>query len=429
MCTNKIPQHLEDFKEEYKLPEFWIAKYLRSEEPLLSPEEISLLNKKIRQRSLVWDPLLLERCTEGKIKAKITEVSSPINEAWFLDGKMMDEQIKRQLWKNCGIEEVREFRGELYGVTVARTSVRALPTHSILSEGKEDLEFDLLQLTTIDPITPLAVLHFSRDGEWAFCQSPVYYGWVPVKDIALERNRLVLSSFFQESKFAVVIANRFTVSLGQRNVAFQMGTSLPYRWSDGKNLFVQVPIKLDDGRLSWSEVIIHDYDHKVSKEYLPYTLKNIYSQAFKMLGEPYAWGGSRLGVPGRDCSRFTQDIFKVFGILLPRDSGPQCGCMKTVVKFSKSMLYGERYVSLQQTSERPLLLCMPGHIMLYLGEDAGNLYAIHSLWAYSHPGISSAQDEVEIVNKVVVTSLKIGYASKKGSFLERLESVKSIALQ
>ena len=428
MRLGRSPQHLEDLKKEYKLPDFWIAKYPNPDTLLLSFEEIALLNKQIMQKCPVSNPLLLERYPKDDIRIKIVETAPRIKDTWFLDGEMIDDKKKQHLWENCAIEEVREFKGELYGVTVTRTHIRALPTDSILSEEREDVDFDLLQLSTIDPITPLAILHFSADGDWAFCLSTFYYGWVRVKDIAFETHRSLLWSLFQESEFAVVTANRFDVSWEEHTITFQMGTLLPYSWSKGNDLFIKVPVRAYGGHLTWSEAVVRNYDNKVSKGYLPYTLSNVYLQAFKMLGEPYAWGGSRQGASGRDCSRFVQDVFKVFGIFLPRDSGPQCGCMKTCIEFPKNMPYRVRYVKLLKANERPLLLCMPGHIMLYLGENEGNHYAIHALWAYSYPGGLGTEDEIEIVNEVVVTSLKIGYGSRKGSFLERLVAAKSIAL-
>jgi cell wall-associated NlpC family hydrolase len=55
-------------------------------------------------------------------------------------------------------------------------------------------------------------------------------------------------------------------------------------------------------------------------DYLPLTRANVIRQAFKFLGERYGWGHS---FNARDCSGFTNDVYRSFGILMPPNSGAQ----------------------------------------------------------------------------------------------------------
>src|SRR5699024_1832041 len=54
--------------------------------------------------------------------------------------------------------------------------------------------------------------------------------------------------------------------------------------------------------------------------YLPYTKENIILQAFKFKDESYGWGGLN---NTRDCSAFIMDIYRSFGLRLPRNTQDQ----------------------------------------------------------------------------------------------------------
>ena len=67
---------------------------------------------------------------------------------------------------------------------------------------------------------------------------------------------------------------------------------------------------------------------------------------------PYVWGGTSLS-SGVDCSGFVQQIFKRFGVSLPRTSGEQAGCGKSVS--SSKMRPGD-------------ILYYGGHVAIYIGD-------------------------------------------------------------
>ncbi|MCH3960309.1 MAG: NlpC/P60 family protein [Selenomonas sp.] len=51
-------------------------------------------------------------------------------------------------------------------------------------------------------------------------------------------------------------------------------------------------------------------------------------QAFRFLGDEYGWGGQNNSV---DCSSFTQNVYRSFGIMIPArcrpaGAGPACEC-------------------------------------------------------------------------------------------------------
>ncbi len=82
----------------------------------------------------------------------------------------------------------------------------------------------------------------------------------------------------------------------------------------------------------------------------------IVKEAVKYLGTPYVYGGNSL-TNGIDCSGFTQQIYKKFGITLPRTSTAQSKVSGTRVSV-KEALPGDLYAA-------------PGHAGIYIGD--GNM--------------------------------------------------------
>jgi hypothetical protein len=161
-------------------------------------------------------------------------------------------------------------------------------------------------------------------------------------------------------------------------------------------------------------------DEDVHPGFLPYTQENVARQAFKMLNHPYGWG-DRLG--GRDCSRFIMDLFKTFGILMPRNSKEQA-TVGTDLGLVEGKTEKEKQKLLDQSIPLATILRLPGHIMLYLGKEKGKHYAIHSLWGIQKSGKTGPI--VEKIGKVVVSDLSLGRKGPNRSLLDRLTDIRMI---
>ena len=156
----------------------------------------------------------------------------------------------------------------------------------------------------------------------------------------------------------------------------------------------------------------------IHEGYLPYTPRQILTQAFKMLYQPYGWGGM---YGAQDCSKFLQEIFATIGIELPRDSKNQIQAGESLAKWETSTPGADKTRVLAESAIGGItLLGMKGHILLYLGTVDGQPYAIHSMWAYRQPGVG--KDNVFVLNRVVVSDLSLGEGSKRGSLLDRLNA-------
>ena len=53
------------------------------------------------------------------------------------------------------------------------------------------------------------------------------------------------------------------------------------------------------------------------KGYLPLTQNNVLDVAFSCIGDEYGWGGMNGNM---DCSLYTRNIYKCFGLELPRNT-------------------------------------------------------------------------------------------------------------
>ncbi|MDO4491569.1 MAG: C40 family peptidase, partial [Lachnospiraceae bacterium] len=82
--------------------------------------------------------------------------------------------------------------------------------------------------------------------------------------------------------------------------------------------------------------------------------QQIVNTALQYVGYPYVYGGNSL-TGGIDCSGFTQQIYRMFGISLPRSSASQ-----------RSVGYAVSYAEAQPGD----LICYSGHVAIYMGGGA-----------------------------------------------------------
>lgn len=295
-----------------------------------------------------------------------------------------------------------------FGLAVRRTHVRAFPSSDLIMAEPYDFAFDLAQETSIDVGWPVAVLLSSRDQKWSFCLVPHYWGWVAASDIATAPREQV-QHYAESFPFVRTVANRGLVALEKGGgVTPQMGTRLPLAESQQ----VSIPVREKDGQLQLVCGSIHP-EHFHTGD-LPCTLANIFTQAFSLTGEAYAWGDSRLGIFGRDCSRFIKDVYATTGIILPRNGDQQGQAGKLRVAFSSDMSDAERTRLIVEHGQPGDILVIPTHVMLYLGHIEGKPYIIHD--------VTSGQ------NRIIVSDLLLGQGSPRGSLLSRLDRMVGVEL-
>ena len=424
---------------EMERPQFWTKKIKNPTNLLLTPDQIQKMN----EENLKRQDFLLCRVKDLKENWEREEILFFLKEDWENFGKTgevrygksripLGEVFWNGLRNNLNQESIGKRYQVFFGCIVKRTDIRVFPTEERSTNTPSHDEFDRFQHSSISPGSPIAIYHFSKDKEWGYVQTPFIRGWVRIRDLAIAKEKTEMKNYEEAKDRLLVTGNRVSVfgdpSLRQPVFLAQMGDSFPLlSLPDGDKMpnafyIIQIPSRENDGSLTFKKGFIRS-DEDVYKGFPPYTQENIAHQAFKMLDHPYGWGDM---AGGRDCSRFIMDLFRTFGILMPRNSKEQAMVGKDL-GLVKEMTLKEKQKVLEEAIPMATTLRLPGHIMLYLGRDKGKHYVIHSIWGIQNHGKSGHVSNK--IGKVVVSDLSLGRSGPHGSLLHRLTNVRLIGTE
>ena len=377
-------------------PEFWIDRIEDKDLLLMNLTEIEKFNEEILKK---FDFLVdLEEHKENIKKEKLQELIESTSQIpgelrYDREGNIMDEDYFNRLIHNFNLESYPASISIKYGVTINRTMIRTFPTFEPSYREKDNPNFDRFMETAIYPWEPLIIYSESTDGEWYFGRMYNYLGWIPKKDVAIGEKEEIFS-YIKREPFLVVIDKQVYIE----DLLLDMGVRVPIIEENKDAYVIGIPTRNEDGQLEIVEKEIHTLE-KFNKGYLPYTKENIIKQGFKFYGEEYGWGGSD---NKRDCSAFIMDIYRTFGLKLPRNSIEQG--IESIGKIHS-----------KENIPPASILYMPGHTMLYLGEENGVGYILHQFAGYYEEG-EKGLNYIEVM-KTGVTPLTIKISNGK-SYME-----------
>lgn len=367
--------------------DYWVAKETDGDKIILNSQELEKFNQKIRTQSgavidLANYPTELTReALQAKIYAAMQDYNGDMPSGVYKGAAALTWSDWQSVRKNCNIDNLPQVSTVRYAVTTKRGNLRLLPTSDGYYSSPNDIHYDDLQGTAIDPAQAVAVLADSLDGKFSFVETSDYSGWLS-NDVLAATSRESWLKFAAPKQFAVVTANK--ILLGEPNSSdtalYQMGATIPYQLAANaaSEVMLELPTRAADGNLVVKPFKYNWAEKTLNNGYLPYTANNTIRQAFKFLGDVYGWGGQDDSV---DCSSFIQDIYRSMGILLPRDADTQNNSFADGISLSGLSTY-ERYANLK-AQKSGAILYKPGHIMLYLGtDDNGTPLIIHSMSSY-----------------------------------------------
>jgi len=333
------------------------------------------------------------------------------NPGWDANQNLHTTKWAKELSSNIDLLHFPNLRK--CAILVRNSALRSLPTNSpsfsswnIPGQG---YPFDNLQMMFLSANTPLYALHSTLDGRWVFVVTPYQCaGWVENLDLAYVDADFIKK--WRNKNFLVAIEDDKPIFTRE-----QIGSKAQRYYSSTRigELFHRTGFQ---GGFSLITVAVRDNFGKaqalsavVDKKYVqPWpikaTAKNIAKVANNFLGNAYGWG-DLYGY--RDCSQTMLDLFLPFGIWLPRNSGDQVdqGNYTDLSDYSNEnkekmiIWHGKPFFT---------LLWMPGHIMLYVGNKNGEVYALHSPWGLHTINYLGGNPGRVVIGKAVITPLSIG---------------------
>ena len=432
-----IPPHSVIGVQENQLqPEFWIARESKSKRVVLDSRAIAEQNARLLQ----LDPSVhdLEKFPQAlaaaDVRAWIWKLSGyPDEDLFDNQGRKLEKPDLDALIESTALESVPASQPTRYGLVVRRADLRTFPSTLRAYDSTDDRNIDRFQESALFPGTPVVIAHESRDRNWWFVVSPLYAAWVEKPFIAEGSARDVFA-YTRKSPYLVVTgATAKTVFTPERpevsELQLDMGVRVPVLadWPESRPVngqhpytahVIELPERAADGSLQFTAALLPRTED-TSADYLPLSRANLLHQGFKFLGERYGWGHS---YNGRDCSGFVSDVYRSFGVQLPRNTRDQAvSPALNRLTFTDADDHEHRVAALRSLEVGDLIY-IPGHVMMVIGHKDGMPYVIHDTTGISY---RDPQGEVTrvVLNGVSVTPLTPLLFARKDSFVDHITSI------
>lgn len=435
--SNNVP----DITSQQLNAEYWQTKLKDNEVMSMKNKDVATFNQQLfASNRFVVNPLASPTSLDRTaLLAKIQTISSvPSSARFYADGTELTQQHFKHYSDNLNVQGIKEHNVVKFGLVTRRSSLRTFPTlDRVLNKGM-DLDIDRFQETAVFPSEAVAILHTSKDGKWLLVQNYHYLAWVQQDDIAIGTKQQI-QTYLDHQDFLLVTGAKVLTSYVPNEpeiseVQLDMGVKLPllsnaeqhnelYGQSTAGSYEVKLPVRNRDGSLSIKTALI-GRTQDVNQGYLEYTAQNVIAQGFKFLGERYGWGHD---YNGRDCTGFVGEIYKTFGILMPRNSGQQGkGEYGTNFRFDKNSDVTSKLAMVENLQIGDLIY-IPGHVMLFLGKEKGQPIVIHDVkgLAYWTPEGDYYQG---VLNAVSVTPLITLHLNKTTTYVDKIYNIKRLTL-
>ena len=436
----QIPEHgVIGVTDAHLDPEFWIRRGANSR-VVLDENAIETQNAKLKLDRSVHDVEGLPRTlSAADVRALVEKMSSqPDDELYDEQGRRVEASTLKALVDNVNIGAIPATQTTRFGMVVRRSDLRTFPTRlRVFYSPDGGTDIDRFQEDGLFAGTPVAIVHESRDGEWLFIVSPLYAAWISKQDVAQGSADEVFGYLRKEPYVVVTGASAHTVFTPERPEVSQrqleMGQRVPVLsdWPVDKpvngqhpytSYVVELPMRAADGSLHFSPALLPKTSD-VATDYLPLTRANLIHQSFKFLGERYGWGHS---YNGRDCSGFVSEVYRSFGVRLPRNTRDQAiSPALNRIAFTADDDHEKRLAVLRELQVGDLVY-IPGHVMMVIGHDGGAPYVIHDTTGITYRDENGVVTRVHLNGVAVTPLVPLLDGKEQVSRVDRIYSIQRI---
>jgi cell wall-associated NlpC family hydrolase len=307
-------------------------------------------------------------------------------------------------------------------LTLQFSHLKNFPTHHPIFRDPqiagEGFPFDYNQNSAIHANEPLYISHYSKTKAWVYVFTSYASGWLPSTSITMISNKH--KELWEHAQQVRIIKDSIALYDTHNNFVLnaRIGMLLPLIKEKSSSYKLLLAVAGGDLSTAFREVTV-DKENATDTP-LTFNATTVKTIGNQLINQNYGWGGL---YEDRDCSSMLRDYFSVFGIWLPRNSFQQSLVGKVV-----SIKHMSEAQKIQKIKEEGVpfqtLLYKPGHIMLYLGVQEGEIFVFHNTW-----GIKTLYDGVEgryIIGKSIISTLNLGSElidyDSSNNLLEKLES-------
>ncbi|GAA5524437.1 hypothetical protein Maes01_00994 [Microbulbifer aestuariivivens] len=424
-------------REEMLSPSFWISR--------LQQDSVRLDRKAIRQFNAVnfargeyLHPLsqFPQSLPRQRVLELLDGISRPASAPrYHVNGSLVSDDDYRQWEAAVQRDRLPAQIKVKWGLAVQRASMRSYPTDTRIYKHPDDTDLDRLQETGVFPGQRLALLHESADGKWWFALNYHYAAWVPKSAVAVGERAVIERWHAAGPRLTVtgsqVRTNYNPVDPRTSEVVLDMGVTLPLLTAgevghsiNGQNPYasyvVNLPVRDEDGALEFAPTLIAR-SRDVSVGSLEYRPALVLQQAFKFLGERYGWGHD---YNGRDCTGFVGEVYKSFGIFMPRNSGQQGRSAFAPTRRLDDASREQKLSALEELQVGDLIY-IPGHVMMFIGHVDGEPYVIHDVTGLSYKD-GQGDFYKGTLSGVSVTPLTPLWLGRSQDFVDSIYAIKTI---
>jgi cell wall-associated NlpC family hydrolase len=421
-------------------PDYWIKRGAGSR-LVLDTEAIEAQNAKLKQldQSIHDIEAIPGTLTASDVHTWVDRMSErPDDPLYDEQGKSLAAVAIDAIVANANVAAIPATQAARFGMVVRRSNLRTFPTRTrVFDEPDDGTDIDRFQEDALFAGTPVAIVHESRDGEWLFVVSPRYAAWISRADVAQGTRAEVLSYTHKEPYVVVTGASAHTVFTPERpevsDLQLEMGQRVPVLsdWPAEKPVngqhpytahVIELPMRAADGSLHFTPALLQR-NADVATDYLPLTRANLVHQSFKFLGERYGWGHS---YNARDCSGFVSEVYRSFGVQLPRNTRDQ-GVSPALsrIAFTADDDHEKRLAVLRELQVGDLVY-IPGHVMMVIGQDGGGPYVIHDTTGITYRDAEGVLTRVHLNGVSVTPLLPLLDGKEHVSRVDRIYSIQRI---